>query len=87
MKTCQELRVHKISLQFVAPPGCPFYNPTNEKILYSTQNRVAYQQMKISATGKRCFNRLIYTNLADSPQTNSRAAQLETVTLFFEQTS
>ena len=32
MKTsCQELRVHKISLQFVAPSGCPFYNPTNEK--------------------------------------------------------
>ena len=23
--------VHKISLQFVAPSGCPFYNPTNEK--------------------------------------------------------
>ena len=32
MKTsCQELRVHKISLQFIAPSGCPFYNPTNEK--------------------------------------------------------
>ena len=31
MKTsCQKLRVRKISLQFVAPSGCPFYNPTNE---------------------------------------------------------
>ena len=31
---CQELRVHKILLQFVAPPlDCPFYNPTNEKTL------------------------------------------------------
>ena len=26
--------LHKNSLQFVAPSGCPFYNPTDEKILY-----------------------------------------------------
>ena len=32
MKTSrQELRVHKISLQFIAPSGCTFYNPTNVK--------------------------------------------------------
>ena len=28
VNSCQE------SLQFVAPSGCPFYNPTNEKTLY-----------------------------------------------------
>ena len=33
--SCQELRVHKISLQFVAPSGCQFYNPTTEKTLFT----------------------------------------------------
>ena len=60
----QELRVRKISLQFVILSVCPFYNLTNEKKQSLLKNRVAYQQMKTSAVVKRRFNQLICTNSA-----------------------
>ena len=59
MKTSyQELRVYKISPQFVAPSGCSFYDPKNEKnILY-------LKPCSLSITRNGRFNLLISMNPA-----------------------